>query len=95
METQGPVMTAGAGTHPGSRGSPQQLRTRVVPLPHSPGSSGTSASSLTGEGFEPHNYAVQPGQQGQPRQTTSKAHSVEILENFTVLCTGRSCSCLS
>lgn len=71
-------MTAGDGTHPGSRGSPQQLLARVVLLPHSPGSSGTSASSLTGEGFEPHNYAVQTGQQGQPQQTTSKAHSVEI-----------------
>ena len=80
-------MTAGAGTHPGSRGLPQQPLDRAVLLPHSPGSSGTSASSLTGGGFEPHCYVVQTGQEEQPQQTinTSKAHSVEIPENFIAL----------
>ena len=80
-------MTAGAGTHPGSRGSPQQLPAHSVLLPRSLGSSGTSASSLTGGGFEPHGYVVQTGQEEQPQQTinTSTAHSVEIPENFIAL----------
>lgn len=85
MKTEEAGLAARAGTHPGSRGSPQQLLTHVGLLPRSPGSSGTSASSLTGGGLGPHNYIVQAGEQGQPQQTTSKAPRAEIMD-FIVLC---------